>query len=72
LLLQNPYYVGVVRYASVEYKGRHEHLIDGATFAKAKAVLIAQNHAREKDRKHHHSRDPFTAAAASSPTWRSI
>ncbi len=53
-LLQNPYYVGVVRYAGVEYEGRHEHLIDKATFAKAKAVLAAHNHAAEKDRKHHH------------------
>ncbi len=54
LLLQNPYYVGVVRYAGVEYQGRHEHLIDQSTFAKAKAVLVAHNHATEKDRKHHH------------------
>jgi DNA invertase Pin-like site-specific DNA recombinase len=53
-MLQNPYYVGVVRYAGVEYEGRHEHLIDGAGFAKAKAVLAAHNHATEKDRKHHH------------------
>jgi hypothetical protein len=53
-MLQDPYYVGVVRYAGVEYEGRHEHLIDGASFAKAKAVLAAHNHATEKDRKHHH------------------
>ncbi|HYC82285.1 MAG TPA: recombinase family protein, partial [Solirubrobacterales bacterium] len=53
-MLQNPYYVGVVRYAGVEYEGRHDHLIDGATFANAKAVLAAHNHATEKDRKHHH------------------
>ncbi len=53
-LLQNSYYVGTVRYAGVEYEGRHEHLIDDATFAKAGAVLAAHNHATEKDRKHHH------------------
>ena len=53
-LLQNPYYVGVVRYAGVEYEGRHEHLIDKASFEKAKAVLAVHNHAAEKDRKHHH------------------
>lgn len=53
-LLQNPYYVGVVRYAGVEYEGRHKHLIDKASFEKAKAVLAAHNHAAEKDRKHHH------------------
>ncbi len=54
VILQNPYYVGVVRYAGVEYEGRHEHLIDEASFEKAKAVLAAHNHAAEKDRKHHH------------------
>jgi site-specific DNA recombinase len=53
-MLQNPYYVGVVRYAGVEYEGRHKHLIDKASFDKAKAVLAAHNHAAEKDRKHHH------------------
>ena len=53
-LLQNPYYVGIVRYAGVEYEGRHEHLIYQATFAKAKAVLSAHTNSTEKDRKHHH------------------
>ena len=53
-MLQNPYYVGVVRYARVEYEGRHEHLIDQHTFAKAKAVLAAHASSSEKDRKHHH------------------
>jgi Recombinase zinc beta ribbon domain len=53
-LLQNPYYVGVVRYAGVEYEGRHEHLIDQHTLAKAKAVLAAHASSAEKDRKHHH------------------
>ena len=53
-LLQNPYYVGTVRYAGVEYEGRHERLIDRRTFARVQAVLSAHNHAAEKDRKHHH------------------
>ncbi|MGH2848259.1 MAG: recombinase zinc beta ribbon domain-containing protein [Thermoleophilaceae bacterium] len=53
-LLANPYYVGTVRYAGVEYEGRHEHLIDHATFARVEAVLSTHNHAAEKDRKHHH------------------
>lgn len=51
-LLANPYYVGTVRYAGVEYDGRHEPLIDRATFARVAAVLAAHNHAAEKDRKH--------------------
>lgn len=38
----------------MEYEGRHEHLIDKATFVKSKAVLAAHNHAAEKDRKYHH------------------
>lgn len=46
--------MGIVRYAGVEYQGRHEPLIDPATFAKAKAVLAAHSCATEKDRKHHH------------------
>ena len=53
-LLANPYYVGTVRYAGVEYDGRHEPLIDRATFARVRAVLATHNHAAEKDRKHHH------------------
>lgn len=52
--LQNPYYIGIVRYAGVEYQGRHEPLIDRDTFAKAKAVLATHSSATEKDRKHHH------------------
>jgi hypothetical protein len=53
-LIQNPYYVGVVHYDGVEYKGRHEHLINTATFERAKAVLAAHANSEEKDRKHHH------------------
>ena len=54
VILQNPYYVGIVSYAGVDYEGRHEPLIDRATFLKAKAVLAAHSAATEKDRKHHH------------------
>ncbi len=53
-MLQNPYYVGIVRYAGVEYEGSHEHLIDERTFAQAKTVLTAHANSSEKDRKHHH------------------
>jgi site-specific DNA recombinase len=53
-LLANPYYIGTVRYAGVEYDGRHEPLIDKHTFQRVQAVLAAHNHAQEKDRKHHH------------------
>ena len=53
-MLRNPYYVGTVRYGGVEYKGRHEPLIDRATFSRAQAVLDAHGAAHERDRKHHH------------------
>ncbi len=53
-LLVNPYYVGIVRYAGVEYDGNHEPLIDKTTFQRARAVLEAHGHAEERDRKHDH------------------
>ncbi len=53
-MLAHPYYVGIVRYAGVEYDGRHDPLVDKDTFSRAKAVLTAHNNAKEKDRKHHH------------------
>lgn len=53
-LLVNPYYIGIVRYAGVEYEGHHEPLIDKTTFNQARAVLQAHSHAEERDRKHDH------------------
>ena len=52
--LQNPYYVGTVRYGGVEYEGRHEQLIDKSTFSRVQAVFTAHSNAQERDRKHHH------------------
>jgi site-specific DNA recombinase len=54
VLLVNPYYIGIVRYAGVEYDGNHEPLIDKTTFQRARAVLDAHGHAEERDRKHDH------------------
>jgi DNA invertase Pin-like site-specific DNA recombinase len=54
VLLVNPYYIGIVRYAGVEYNGNHEPLIDCNTFQRAHAVLEAHGHAEERDRKHDH------------------
>jgi site-specific DNA recombinase len=54
VMLANPYYIGIVRYACVEYDGNHEPLIDKATFQRARAVLDAHGHAEERDRKHDH------------------
>jgi site-specific DNA recombinase len=53
-LLVNPYYIGIVRYAGVEYDGNHEPLIDKTTFQRARSVLEAHGHAEERDRKHDH------------------
>ncbi len=53
-LLVNPYYIGIVRYAGIEYNGNHEPLIDKTTFQRARAVLEAHGHAEERDRKHDH------------------
>lgn len=46
-LLANPYYIGTVRYAGVEYDGRHEHLIDRQTFAGPGRADGAQPRRRE-------------------------
>lgn len=53
-MLQNPYYVGVVRYGGAEYQGRHPRLVDDDTFTRAKAVLEAHNAAEERSWKHTH------------------
>lgn len=53
-MLANPYYIGIVRYAGVEYDGNHEPLIEKATFERACAVRDAHGHAEERDRKHEH------------------
>jgi DNA invertase Pin-like site-specific DNA recombinase len=54
VMLANPYYIGIVRYAGVEYDGNHEPLVDRATFQRARAVRDAHGHAEERDRKHDH------------------
>jgi site-specific DNA recombinase len=41
-LLSNPLYVGKVRHRGVHYAGRHEPIVDEATFAAVQAQLAAQ------------------------------
>jgi site-specific DNA recombinase len=41
-LLSNPLYVGKVRHLGVHYAGRHEPIVDDATFAAAQARLATQ------------------------------
>lgn len=52
-LLRNPYYYGVVRWKGAIYPGRHEPLIDRATFDKVQAILDGHRNG-EKRRTHDH------------------
>ena len=53
-LLRNEYYVGIVKYAGRTYRGRHEPLIDDATFEKVQQTLEAQRQSGERSWIHHH------------------
>ena len=53
-MLNNDYYVGVVRYAGQSYPGRHEPLIPLPLFQQVQRVLEAKRLAGERDRVHHH------------------
>ena len=53
-LLRHPYYKGIVRYRGVEYPGRHELLVDEATWQRVQELLASKNQSGEKHRIHHH------------------
>lgn len=53
LLLQNPYYKGVVRYRGVEYQGKHEPLVSADTFEQVQVILQSHRNG-EKQRTHNH------------------
>ncbi len=53
-MLRNEYYVGTVNYAGGTYDGRHEPLIDKATFKKVQQILDAQRQSGERSWRHHH------------------
>jgi site-specific DNA recombinase len=53
-LLRHPFYRGVVRYKGAEYPGRHEPLVDEATWRKVQDVLNAKDRSGEKTREHPH------------------
>ena len=52
-LLRNPYYRGVVTYQGVEYPGKHQALVDEATWHQVQTVLN-QHCYGERQRKHPH------------------
>ena len=53
-MLSNPYYVGVVEYDGVRRPGRHEPLIDQATFDRVQQLLAAHALAGDRSHKHQH------------------
>ena len=53
-MLRNDYYIGVIRYAGITAPGRHEPLVDEATFQKVQDILAAQRQSGERSWRHHH------------------
>ncbi len=47
-LLAGSHYIGALRYAGGSYEGRHEPLIDAATFTKVQDILAAQRQSGER------------------------
>ena len=52
-ILRNPYYRGIVTYQGVHYPGRHQPLIDEATWQRVQTVLSQHRHG-ERQRIHNH------------------
>jgi site-specific DNA recombinase len=53
-MLRNRYYLGMVSYEGVLYQGRHEALVDEATFETVQAIMIARKNSGEKPQKRPH------------------
>lgn len=54
VMLQDPYYTGVVVYKGQEFPGRHEALITPALFERVQLVLAARSRGGQRDRIHFH------------------
>ena len=52
-ILRNPYYRGIVTYQGVQYPGKHQPLIDDATWQRVQTVLSQHRHG-ERQRIHNH------------------
>ena len=52
-ILRNPYYRGIVTYQGVQYPGKHQPLIDDATWQRVQTVLNQHRHG-ERQRIHNH------------------
>lgn len=53
-IIKNRYYIGIVVYEGVEYRGTHPALIDEALFSQAQRVRTARHESGEKPRVHTH------------------
>jgi site-specific DNA recombinase len=53
-MLRNPYYVGVVSYNGKTYPGRHEPLVDEATFQEVQDLLTSKRQSGERPWRHFH------------------
>ena len=53
-LLGNRYYLGMVSYEGILYQGRHQPLIDEATFEAVQAIMAARRASGEKPQAHPH------------------
>ena len=52
-ILRNPYYRGIVTYQGVQYPGKHQPLIDDATWNRVQTILNQHRHG-ERQRIHNH------------------
>ena len=52
-ILHNPYYRGIVTYQGVQYPGKHQPLIDDATWQRVQTILNQHRHG-ERQRIHNH------------------
>jgi hypothetical protein len=53
-MLQNPYYMGIVKWGGRSFKGRHPQLIDPESFEQVQVLLAAARISGERPQIHHH------------------
>ncbi len=53
-LLRSDYYLGIVTHGDTKRRGRHDEIVDQATFDRVQAVLTSHRACGSRGRKHHH------------------
>lgn len=53
-MLRDDYYIGIVTHKGVKREGRHQAIIDRATFEKVQQVLSSHRLSGDRTKKHHH------------------